>query len=836
MNFLPLKFRWAMRDLRNRWLQVAGIACMIAIGTGLASGLQSSTQWRTASNEASIELTNMYELRARLGGDSQLPRGSIETIASGIDGIEVAEERLIFQSQIEIDTPEGTVFVPSRVIGVDMSDNGPHVNGVIPAVGRGIEPSEFGEPVVLIERNFGVFYDIPIEGELRLGGGTDLQFVGQATSPEYFLVVEDGDVLAQANLAVLFTSLETAQKLSNSPGMVNDLVATLKPGAELDEVESALLAEIEKSHPGINVFTSTRADDAAYVALTADVEGDAAVYNVLSIILFGGSAFAALNFAARIVETQRREIGTLMAMGVKPASIAVRPVLMGLQIAALGVVFGLIIGWLISRMMATVIEDFLVVPVFSAPFQFEVFLVTASIGLLVPIVAVLWPVYRAVRVQPVEAIKTGHLASRGGGLAPLVGRLPLPGNSVMRMPFRNLLRAPRRTVLTLIALSTVLALIFAVIGMRDSFITTLSEGNDELIGDHPDRLIVNLDGFHPTSSDVVADILANPVLKSAEAVLTVGANVRPDADRIRVGGDFAELASAADAVRHIADEDSLQLSIQILDFRSELWTPTARDGSLVIDRPGIVLARKAASDLGVRVGDNVALAPPKSTDQGNYTIGSTSVEVIAIHGYPIRSVAYVDSRQAETLGLAQITNGITAIPQGGKSLHDVKRELFETPGIATVRGFSEGFKAIRDLFEQFSAIFLVIEVVILGLTLLIAFNTANISIEERARDHATMFAFGVSVPRVLFNLAIEGLVLGAVASVIGLGLGYALLVWIFVALVPNGYPELGIVFAVNLAQVIVLLAIAIAVIALAPVLSVRKLRRMDVPSTLRVLE
>ncbi len=809
---------------------------MIAIGTGLASGLSSSNQWRTASNEASFELTNMYELRARLGGHESLPRGTLLQIASHVDGIDEAEERLIFESQIEIEAPEGSVLVPSRIIGADMSDGGPHVNGVIPAVGRMIEPSEFGEPVVLVEANFGIFYDISDQGELRLGGGTTLQYVGLGMSPEYFMVVEGGDVLGQANLAVLFTSLETAQVLSDSRGMVNDLVLTLQSGADLEQVEASLLKEFKRVNPEISVSTTTRADDASYVALTADVEGDQAVFNVLSVILFGGAAFAALNFAARIVETQRREIGTSMALGLNPGSIATRPILLGVQIAVLGVVFGLLMGWLISRMMAGVLESFFVLPVFSTPFQFEVFFITAAIGMVVPIVAVLWPVIRAVRVQPVEAIRTGHLASRGGGLAPLASRLPLPGSSVIRMPFRNLLRAPRRTVLTLLALSTVLAIMFAIIGMRDSFITTLREGNEELLGDADDRLIVNLDGFYSTDSEVVSDILASPVIESVETILSIGSSIHVGERHEREGSNFENLASAQAEVLNDAREDSLQLNVQFLDFDSDVWTPTARKGQLDIGPLGVVLARKAASDLGVDVGDNVVLSHPKSTNQGSFTIASTSLEVLALHGHPIRSVAYIDSRQAELLGLDGFINGITAAPAEGYSLLDVKRGLFEAPGIATVEGFAEGFKAVQDLFEQFSAIYLVIEIIVLGLALLIAFNTANISIEERARDHATMFAYGVTVAKVVANLAIEGLILGVVSTAIGIVLGYALLLWIINSLVPNAYPDLGIAFTVNLAQVVLLMAVAIAVIALAPALSARKLQRMDVPSALRILE
>ena len=263
MVLIPPKLRSALRDLRTGWLQVAGIAFMIAIGTGLAPGLTSSTQWRAASNEASFELTNMYELRARFGNDTRLPRGALVGVASTIDGVEDVEDRLIFESQIDVNTPDSAVVVPSRVIGVDTSDGGPHVNGVITAVGRDSEPSEFGEPVVLLERNFGVFYHVPDQSELRLGGGTTVRYVGYAMSPEYFLVVEGGNVLAQANLAILFTSLETAQELSASQGMFNDLIMTLEPGADLKRVEEALAAELSSVHPETSVITSTRNDDAA---------------------------------------------------------------------------------------------------------------------------------------------------------------------------------------------------------------------------------------------------------------------------------------------------------------------------------------------------------------------------------------------------------------------------------------------------------------------------------------------------------------------------------------------------------------------------------------------
>ncbi len=807
---LSLRLRWALRDARARWVQVAGIALMIAIGTGMFAGLSSVTQWRFASNDASLALTNMYDIRARPSGDGFLPEGALAAVAEGIAGVEAAEERLIASTQVEVDTDGGPVFVPGRIVGVDLSDGGPSVNGVETIVGRGIDPAEFGQPVVLVERNFGIYYELPEQGELRLGG-VSASYAGQAVSPEYFVVVEEGNFFAQANLAVVFTSLETAQQLAGRKGLVNDLVLTVEPGASLEGVEEALLAETAARHPETGLDLMRTEDDAAYLALTRDPEGDQQFYNVFALALFAGAAFASLNFAARMVETQRREIGTSMALGVNPAAIAVRPLLVGFQIGALGVVFGVGVGLLVADLMAGVLESFVPLPVFITPFQTGIFARVAAIGFLLPILAVLWPVYRAIRVPPVDAIRTGHLAARGGGLAPLISRLPLPGSSLGRMPFRNLMRAPRRTLLTLFALTAVLAVLIGVVGMRDSFITTLVRGDEELLRGAPDRLVVRLDSFYPVDSPEVAGIVNGDALGAAEPGLTIAGNAQ-------------------------AQGESVDLVIQFVDFQSNLWRPTTAEGELAVGAPGIVLARKAADDLGVGAGDEITLTHPLRTGPDSFTLSSTPLPVLAVHPHPLRFNAYVDIRQANLAGLDGFANTVIGTPPPGGTLSGVKRALFGVPGVATVQGLAEGSRAVQDAFEQFASIFYVMEIFVLGLALLIAFNTANINSDERARDHATMFAYGVPVRRVIGILAVEGLILGTLATAVAIVLGYGMLLWMIRVLIPASYPDMGVVLAIDLPQMAAMLAAGIAVVALAPALTVRKLRRMDIPGMLRVLE
>ena len=124
----------------------------------------------------------------------------------------------------------------------------------------------------------------------------------------------------------------------------------------------------------------------------------------------------------------------------------------------------------------------------------------------------------------------------------------------------------------------------------------------------------------------------------------------------------------------------------------------------------------------------------------------------------------------------------------------------------------------------------------LGLALLIAFNTANLNAEERARDHATMFAYGVPLRRVVANLSAEGLLLGLLAMVAGIVFGYALLLWMITELLRGAFAEVGFIVSVDLARVAISMLAAIIVVTVAPTFTARKLRRMNIPSTLRVME
>ena len=119
-------------------------------------------------------------------------------------------------------------------------------------------------------------------------------------------------------------------------------------------------------------------------------------------------------------------------------------------------------------------------------------------------------------------------------------------------------------------------------------------------------------------------------------------------------------------------------------------------------------------------------------------------------------------------GFEGLASSVTGAPVAGEAIsgHPPRpvRRRRRGPGAELGDKFETAKNSLEaNSLEALSGAARMSELAMLGLALLIAFNTANLNAEERAKDHATMFAYGVPVRRAVFNLCVEGLVLGIVS-------------------------------------------------------------------------
>jgi putative ABC transport system permease protein len=810
-----LWLKWSLRDLRARWVQVCAIAFIIAIGTGVYAGLSSTSDWRRLSYGESYRRAAMHDVHVSLATGNYAAPAELTRVVRSIpaaDRVEAVSRRLIVPTQVDASTAGDTILVPGRIVGVEIEGGGPKVDRVIATSGRGFRERDAGTDRAVLDAHFGEHHGLPPSGTLRVSGGPRLRYVGQGLSPEYFMIVgERGTLLAQAGYGVVFVPLETAQRIAGRPGAVNDLVVALRPGTDVGTVRRQIADALRRELPDVGTTVERRRDDTVYRMLYDDIEGDQRFYNIFAVLILAGAAFAAFNLAGRIVEAQRREIGIGMALGVPRHRIAIRPLLVGSEIALAGVVFGVGVGIVVSEVMGSVLRGYFPLPVWRVPFQADVFARAAFIGFVLPVLATLFPVWRAVRVAPVDAIRTGVLAAKGGGLAPLLSHVPLPGKTTTQLPFRNVVRAPRRSLMTLLGIAAAIVVLIGVVGMVDSFLATIDRGEKELLRTSPTRLMVGLDGFYPAASPQVAAIESAPVVRRSDPILQLPGTLHHAGRRI----------------------DTL---VDVGDFRSSIWRPTIEHRSRSDADGGIVLSETAADDLGVDPGETVVLEHPRRTGALSYDFVRSTVPVIGVNPLPLRAVAFMDARDANLMNLEGVTNAVVVQPPPGTSADAVKRNLFGEPGVASIDPIASYTETIREQLRSALGILTVVEFAVLLLALLIAFNSASINADERAREEATMFAFGVRVRTVLRMATVESLVIGLLGTAVGLAVGWLLLDWLITSLLPETYPDLGIVTRVSTSTWVTAVGLGVLAVTVAPLLMARKLRRMDVPSTLRVME
>ena len=107
-------------------------------------------------------------------------------------------------------------------------------------------------------------------------------------------------------------------------------------------------------------------------------------------------------------------------------------------------------------------------------------------------------------------------------------------------------------------------------------------------------------------------------------------------------------------------------------------------------------------------------------------------------------------------------------PREGADADALRRTLFGLPGVVSAQPIEALATSLRDVVAQLTDVLNVVAVIALILAVLIAYNSATISQDERTREVATMLAFGLPVRRVMASAVTESALIGLVGTAIGI--------------------------------------------------------------------
>jgi putative ABC transport system permease protein len=669
-----------------------------------------------------------------------------------------------------------------------------------------------------------------------------------------------------ASIAIL--TLAQAQYVAGKPGGYDSLNVAASVGVSPE----ALAARVRAALPA-TLTVRTGAQEAANQ--TQNLEEELGFLRtfllIFAYVALVVGAFIIFNTFSITVAQRTREFGLLRTLGASRGqimrSVVQEGLLLGVGGAALGLLGGILLAPALDQLFKAFGAD---LPDNGTVLQARTVIVSLGVGIVVTVLAGLFPALRATRVPPLAAMREGvqipprplpskrtlivrtlivlvvvlaiSTASKGLGLVLLIGlairvarlsyRLRHHGQPrryrvvpalaaaigwlvswrgiTGRLARENATRQPGRTLVTALALTVGLGLV--------AFISILAAGTNATI----DRAVAR-------------SFAGNLIVQNSAtggAALGIPAEVAPALRRVTGVGTVTAIAFTQGRVRDLAqpgapviEEKSPLTAIEPVSFGRMYkieWEQGSAATLAALGRTGTIVTKKFAKAHHLQVGQRLAVLTPTSRVVTLTVVGIVKEEVLGL----LSNLTI--SRTLASTAFGQREDGVDFVayaPGAGEArtragIDGLLHSSFPQAHSQTAAEFTaEQRKKVNQ--------FLLLVYVLLALSVLVSLfgivNTLILSIYERTRELGMLRAIGASRAQIRQLIRYESLITALIGGILGLvvGLVGAILVTTL-ALSGSGY-----VLSVPVPTLIVLLILAAIAGLLAAQLPARRAARLD---------
>ncbi|MCM1006997.1 MAG: ABC transporter permease [Ruminococcus flavefaciens] len=749
----------AFREIKGSFGRYFAILAIIALGVGFFSGVRITTPAMVNTINSFLDENQFYDYRIlSSSGWSENDAESFESeddvrsaeAAYSLDAVynyKTGKENVLKTHSITDDVNQ-LYLVSGRmpqspdecVIDAELHD--------VPELNTFLSLSDENDENTLGSLNYGKFKIVgtvysPLyvnfeRGTTSIGNGSVSGFVYML--PESFNMSRYSEIYVRFDQDYEIYSDEY-QKYMNGRNEQWEQIASEKAEESYSELMSSMGLPADDLPAA---YILDRNTNIGYACFESDSEIVAQVAKVFPIFFILVAALVCMTTMSRMVEEQRTQIGVFKALGYSGASIMNRYLFYSGSAALIGCIFGYSIG---SILFPAVIWMTYKLMYIHLPMKFVFDYGLFAMSVLVSLICTMGVTWISCRNELSETSSSlMRPKSPKAGKRVFIERIPFVWNRIKflhKVSIRNIFRYKKRFFMMILGISGCTALLLTGFGIKDSIAGFADMQYGEIITADAAAAFSCPDGNVPEEVISVLDEKTDNYifLRESNWDLLYG-------DRVK-------------SITLLAPENYDDIS-SFMNFRT---LDGKKVGAPALNE--VIISNSVQERYGADIGDEIVL---RNEDMDTLRVKVSGVFENHVYNYIFISAETMESQLSEPM----VFNEAYINFSDDNDMHQLSADIGRNKSFTSIYLFEDIKVRMGNMMNSLNYIVLLIIICAAVLAFIVIYNLTNINITERIREIATIKVLGFFRRETSAYVLRENLVLTAVGTLFGLGLGILL--------------------------------------------------------------